>query len=59
MPVQARNWPRLSRQELKEAARPRYYPSQRDAELTLTVEAIGLYEVPVIDSDSQEALDRA
>jgi hypothetical protein len=58
LPVQARNWPRLSRQELKEAARPRYYPSQRDAELTLTVEAIGLYEVPVIDSDSQEALDR-
>jgi hypothetical protein len=59
LPVQARNWPRPSRQELKEAAPPRYYPPQRDAELTLAVEARGLHELPVIDSDSQEALDRA
>jgi len=36
---------------------PRYYPPIQDAELTLTVEAIGLYDVPVISSSSEEALD--
>ena len=33
-------------------------PPQRDAQLTLTVEALGLYNVPVINSRSAEALDR-
>jgi sortase A len=36
----------------------RYYPPQPDAELTLTVEAIGLYDVPVIDEASEEVLEQ-
>ena len=37
---------------------PRYYRPQADADMTLTVEALGLYDVPVLSSASLEALDR-
>src|SRR5215212_8520041 len=40
LPVQAQDWPRPSRTEIAQAARPRYYPPQRDSALTLTVGAI-------------------
>ena len=36
----------------------RYYRPQADADMTLTVEALGLYKVPVLSSASLEALDR-
>lgn len=58
LPVTTANWPEPSQEQIAAAGDPRYYPPQQDAELSLTVEAIGLYGVPVINSESQEALDR-
>jgi sortase A len=37
---------------------PRYYTPPRDSALSLTVSAIGLYNVPVINSSDQAVLDR-
>jgi sortase A len=50
-------WPAPSGQEVAAAREPRYYPQRLDGVLTLTVEGIGLNDVPVINADSQEALD--
>jgi len=58
LPVVRDDWPRPSREEAAAARSPRYYPPQQNAELTLTVEAIGLYDVPVIDSATEEALEQ-
>lgn len=57
LPVAEQDWPRPSDAELDAADSPRRYPPHQDAVLTLTVGAIGLYDAPVIDSASQEALD--
>ena len=57
LPVAEQDWPRPSGTELEATNSPRRYPSSPDAVLALTVEAIGLYAAPVIDSGSQEALD--
>ena len=57
LPVVPEDWPRPSGEEAAAAQGPRYYPPNSDAELTLTVEAIGLYDVPVISSNDEEALD--
>ncbi len=51
------DWPLPSEDEVSSAEAPRYYPPRNDAELSLTVESVGLYDVPVIDSISQQALD--
>ena len=56
VPDFAQNWSQPSTSEAAAANAPRYYPPQRDSTLTLTVPAIGLYEVPVINSKTQEAL---
>jgi sortase A len=58
LPVFAQDWPRPSGKEIAIAKGPRYYSPQPDAELSLTVQKIGLYDVPVINSESREALDR-
>jgi sortase A len=58
LPVFAEDWPRPSSKEIATAKGPRYYQPEQDAELTLTVERLGLYDVPVINSESPEALDR-
>ncbi len=58
LPVTTENWPQPSQEQIQAASGPRYYQPTGDAELTLTVEAIGLYGVPVINSESKEALDR-
>jgi len=55
--VSSDDWPFPSGDEVAATEGPRYYPPIQDAELTLTVEAIGLYDVPVISSSSEEALD--
>jgi sortase A len=57
-PLLAQDWPQPSGQEVQAAQAPRYYQPQQDAQLTLTIEAIGLHEVPVINSKSPEDLDR-
>lgn len=58
LPALARQWPQPSRDEVAATRAPRYYQPQQDAALTLTVEDIGLHDVPVINSNSPEALDR-
>jgi len=58
LPVAAEDWPEPSGEEVAAVEAPRYYPPQRDSTMTLTVEAIGLYGVPVIHSNTQEALDQ-
>jgi sortase A len=58
LPVAAEDWPEPSGEEVAAAQSPRYYPPQRDSTMTLTVPAIGLYGVPVIHSNTQEALDQ-
>ena len=55
--VSSDDWPSPSDDEVAATQGPRYYPPIQDAELTLTVEAICLYDVPVISSSSEEALD--
>jgi sortase A len=58
LPVVPQDWPRPSGEEVSEARGPRYYATDGSADLALTVEAIGLYDVPVISSSAEEALDR-
>jgi sortase A len=58
LPVPPENWPKPSREQVAATQVPRYYQPQQDAQLSLTVEDIGLYDVPVINSNTKEALDR-
>ncbi len=51
------SWPAPSGQEVAAAREPRYYQPVRGAGMALTVEDIGLYDVPVINSNSQADLD--
>jgi sortase A len=55
--VPQQDWPEPSGEEVAATQAPRYYPPRRDSALTLTVEAIGLYEVPVISSSDPQAMD--
>ena len=59
LPVVSDDWPRPSREEIAATRDDRYYAPQQDAALTLTVDSIGLYEVPVIDGASETALEQA
>ncbi len=54
----AANWTTPSREELSRVDEPRYFDPEPDATMTLTIEALGLYDVPVIDALSEEALGR-
>ena len=58
LPVVSDDWPRASGEEVAATREPRYYPPQQNADLTLTIEAIGLYNVPVIDGATEEALEQ-
>ena len=57
LPVAPQGWPNPSGDEVAAAQGPRYYPRREDGVMTLTVEGIGLYDVPVINANTQEALD--
>jgi sortase A len=54
--AEANSWPKPTQEELKSASRPRYYGLPPAAIMGLTIEAIGIYDAPVFDSDSQWAL---
>jgi sortase A len=56
-PASPENWPAPSGQEVAAAQAPRYYPQREDGVMTLTVEGMGIYDVPVINENSQGALD--
>ncbi len=57
LPVAPQGWPWPTDDEIEEANGNRYYPPNEDAVLTLDVESIGLFDVPVVDSGSDEDLD--
>jgi sortase A len=50
------DWQRPTRQEVEAANEPRHYKLPAGAIMGLTIEAIGIYNVPVFDSNSQWAL---
>jgi sortase A len=57
LPVPKQNWPMPTAQQISAASQPRHYDLPSGAIMGLTIEAIGLYNVPVYDSASQWALD--
>jgi sortase A len=50
-------WQLPGEAEAEAATQPRYYDPHPNAAMTLTIEALGVYEAPVLDSDSPEALN--
>jgi sortase A len=57
-PVVEEEWPMPTEEQVEAASQPRRYHLPRGAVMGLTVEALGLYDVPVYDSDAQWALDK-
>jgi sortase A len=51
------DWPTPTPEQVQEASRPRRYGLPDGAIMGLTVNALGLYDVPVFDSDADWALD--
>jgi len=51
------DWPEPTAKQVAAANAPRYYQPTSGADMTLTIEALGLYEVPIISSPSYEVLD--
>jgi sortase A len=51
-----RGWPEPTQGELKSANRPRHYELLPGAIMGLTIEAIGIHDAPVFDSDGRWAL---
>ena len=49
-------WPKPTPQEIRRANSPRHYELLPGAVMGLTIEAIGIYDAPVFDSDGPEAL---
>jgi sortase A len=58
LPIVPQDWPQPSGEEVAATQAPRYYTPPRDSALSLTVDAIGLYDVPVINSNDPAALDQ-
>jgi sortase A len=56
LPVAEDDWPTPTDEELQAVNAPRDYELPPGAIMGLTVEAMGLYDVPVFNSDSQSAL---
>lgn len=52
------DWPEPTSEQVTSTQEPRHYQPQPDADMALTVEALGLYDVPVLSSSNLEALDR-
>lgn len=52
------DWPEPTSKQVYSAQEPRYYQPQPDTDMTLTVEALGLYDVPILSSANLEVLDR-
>jgi sortase A len=54
--AEQRGWPKPTQGELKSANRERHYELLPGAIMGLTIEAIGIHDAPVFDSDSRWAL---
>ncbi|CAN5907620.1 hypothetical protein BH23ACT11_BH23ACT11_28170 [soil metagenome] len=50
-------WPKPDRREVQAAEKPRRYSWVRGAIMTLTVDAMQIYNAPVMKTDTQAALD--
>jgi sortase A len=57
LPVAREDWPIPTDEQVEAASQPRYYDLPPGAIMGLTIEALGVYDTPVFDSDSQWALD--
>jgi sortase A len=57
LPVAREDWPMPTEEQIEAASQTRHYDLPPGAIMGLTVEAIGIYNAPVFDSDSQWALD--
>ena len=51
-------WQLPTKQELSQVGEPRYFQPESDAVMNLTIEALGLHDVPVFDSTKEEDLER-
>jgi sortase A len=56
--VDETDFPLPTGRQVEAANRPRHYDLARGAIMGLTIESIGLHDVPVLDSDSSRALDQ-
>jgi sortase A len=52
------DWPEPTGEEVASANAPRYYEPASAGDMALTIEALGLYDVPVLSSADLEVLDR-
>src|SRR5919199_4512095 len=59
LPTSIPNWPGPTNQEVASSEEPRYFTPDPGADMTLTVPALGLYDVPVFTSDNIQALDNS
>ena len=57
LPVAREDWPMPTREQVEVASQPRHYSLAPGAIMGLTIEALGVYNAPVFDSDSQWALN--
>ena len=57
LPVEEADWPAPTEEQVEAANGPRRYELAPGAILGLTIDALGLYDVPVLDSDDPGALD--
>jgi sortase A len=57
LPVAREDWPMPTEEEIKVVNQPRHYDLPPGAIMGLTIEALGVYDAPVFNSDSQWALD--
>ena len=57
LPVQEANWPMPTGEQVESTREPRRYDLPGGAALGLTIGSIGLYDVPVLRSNTQGALD--
>jgi len=57
LPVQEADWPMPTDEQVEKTREPRRYDLPDGAALGLTIGSIGLYDVPVLRSNTQSALD--
>jgi len=57
LPVGEADWPLPTSEQIEATNQPRQYELAPGAIMGLTIEALGLYDVPVLNSDRQWALD--
>ena len=57
LPVEEADWPAPTEEQVEATNEPRQYELAPGAILGLTIDALGLYDVPIFDSDGPQALN--